>query len=84
MNFLNFQNTRFVVFGLANRKSVACAIGKTLVSEGAEVIHVVRSEERKIAALKLFPESRVFICDVEDEANIVNVIGRSSSFHCFC
>ncbi len=73
MNFLNFKNKRFVVFGLANRKSVACAIGKVLVSEGAQVIHVVRSEERKAAALKLFPESRVFICDVEDEANIVRV-----------
>ncbi len=73
MSFLNFKNKRFVVFGLANRKSVACAIGKTLVSQGAEVIHVVRSEERKTAALKLFPESRIFICDVEDEANIINV-----------
>ncbi|MCK5436984.1 MAG: SDR family oxidoreductase [Desulfobulbaceae bacterium] len=73
MSFLNFKNKRFVVFGLANRKSVACAIGKVLVSEGAQVIHVVRSEERKAAALKLFPESRVFICDVEDEANIVRV-----------
>jgi enoyl-[acyl-carrier protein] reductase I len=52
---------------------VACAIGKVLVEEGAQVIHVVRSEERVPAAAKLFPDSRVFICDVEEEENIVRV-----------
>ena len=48
MSFLNLQDKVFVVFGLANRKSVACAIAGALVEEGAEVIHVVRSEERPI------------------------------------
>lgn len=73
MSFLNLSNKVFVIFGLANKKSVACAIGKVLVSEGAEVIHVVRSEERKKNAQKLFPDSKVYICDVEDEQNIINV-----------
>ena len=73
MSFLNLENKRFVVFGLANKKSVACAIARILVDQRAEVVHVVRSEERRSAALKLFPESRVFICDVEDEENIVRV-----------
>jgi enoyl-[acyl-carrier protein] reductase I len=73
MSFLGFENKRVVIFGLANKKSVACAIGRTLVDEGAEVIHVVRSEERKENAKKLFPQSLVFICDVEDESNIIRV-----------
>ncbi len=73
MSFLGVENKRFVVFGLANKKSVACAIGRILVDEGAEVIHVVRSEERAINAQKLFPDSQVFICDVEEEANIIRV-----------
>lgn len=73
MSFLNIEKKKFVIFGLANKKSVACVIGKTLVAEGAEVIHVVRSEERKKNALKLFPDSQVFICDVEDEKNIIKV-----------
>lgn len=73
MSFLDMAAKRFVVFGLANKKSVACAIAKILVAEGAEVIHVVRSEERRSAALKLFPESAVYICDVEDEQNIIRV-----------
>lgn len=73
MSFLDLDKKRYVIFGLANKKSVACAIGRVLVAEGAEVIHVVRSAEREITARKLFPESRVFLCDVEEEDNIVRV-----------
>ncbi|MFW2365635.1 MAG: enoyl-ACP reductase FabI [Desulforhopalus sp.] len=73
MSFLDVEKKRFVIFGLANKKSVACAIGRTLVAAGAEVIHVVRSEQRVENARKLFPGSPVFICDVEDESNIVRV-----------
>jgi enoyl-[acyl-carrier protein] reductase I len=73
MSFLGVENKIFVVFGLANKKSVATAIARNLVEEGAEVIHVVRSAERALNANKLFPQSRVFVCDVEEEANIVRV-----------
>ncbi len=73
MSFLKLKNKCFIVFGLANKKSVACFIARTLVEEGARVIHVVRSEERKKTAEKLFPGSSVFICDVEDEDNIIRV-----------
>lgn len=73
MSFLDISGKRYIVFGLANKKSVACAIARTLVAEGAEVIHVVRSEERRKTARKLFPESQVFLCDVEEEANIIRV-----------
>lgn len=73
MSFLGLEGKRFVVFGLANKKSIACAIAKILVAEGATVMLVVRSEARRAAALKLFPGSLVFICDVEDEQNIITV-----------
>lgn len=73
MSFLGVENKTFVVFGMANKKSVACAIARTLVEEGAEVMHVVRSEERAVNARKLFPGASVFICDVEDERNIIRV-----------
>jgi len=73
MSFLNLNAKRIVIFGLANKKSVACAIAKVLVEEGAEIIHVVRSEERRATALKLFPGAKVYCCDVEDETNIIRV-----------
>jgi len=73
MDFLQLADKKIIVFGLANRKSVACAIARVLREAGAEVIHIVRSEERKQTAEKLFPETRVFICDVENEENIARV-----------
>jgi len=73
MDFLGLEKKKIVVFGLANKKSVACAIARVLAAEGAEVILVVRSGERADAARKLFPDSPVFICDVEDENNIIRV-----------
>ena len=73
MDFLQLEGRRIVVFGLANKKSVACAIGRALVETGAKVIHVVRSEQRAETATKLFPDSPVFVCDVEDEGNIIRV-----------
>lgn len=73
MNFLHVENKKYIIFGLANKKSVACAVARTLVEQGAEIIHVVRSEERVKNAKKLFPASPVYICDVEDEKNIIRV-----------
>ena len=73
MDFLNFKNKRFVVFGLANKKSVATAIARILIEQGGEVIFVVRSEERRKTAGKIFPGSPVFLCDVEDEQQIIRV-----------
>ena len=73
MDFLKLTNKKIVVFGMANRKSVACAIAKVLQEAGAEVIHVVRSDVRKETAGKLFPDARVFVCDVENEENIERV-----------
>ena len=73
MNFLQLEKKKIIVFGLANKKSVACAIAEVLSAAGAEIIHVVRSEQRTQASRKLFPESQVYICDVEDEKNIIRV-----------
>ncbi len=73
MGFLKIEDKTFVVFGLANKKSVATAIARVLVEEGGRVIHVVRSEERAQTAGKLFPDSPIFLCDVEDEENIIRV-----------
>jgi enoyl-[acyl-carrier protein] reductase I len=80
MSFLQLEKKKIVVFGLANKKSVACVIAKNLVQEGAEVIHVVRSEERQVTARKLFPNSKVFVCDVEREENIIAVKDQIKAF----
>lgn len=62
-----------MVFGLANKKSVAFAISRVLVDAGARVIQVVRGEQQVATAAKLFPDSPVFCCNVEEETNIIQV-----------
>jgi len=73
MDFLEFSNKYFVVFGLANKKSIAAAVTSTIIEQGGKVLLVVRSEQREQTANKLFPQCPVFICDVEDEQQIVGV-----------
>jgi enoyl-[acyl-carrier protein] reductase I len=73
MSFLNLTDKYVVIFGLANKKSIACAIAGILMEEGARVIHVVRSRSRQETAAALFPGCPVFVCDVEDEANIARL-----------
>lgn len=65
MSFLNLENKRFLVMGVANRKSVAWSITRSLEAEGAEVIHSVRSEERLKSLEKLLGDRRAYVCDVE-------------------
>ena len=73
MDFLNVTGKRYAVFGLANKKSIATAITQTLIDQGGSVILIVRSEERRKTARKLFPQCPVFLCDVEDEQQIAQV-----------
>jgi len=65
MNFLNLENKCILVMGVANRKSVAWAITKTLEEAGAEVIHSVRSPERLESLQKLLGDRKAYLCDVE-------------------
>ena len=70
MDFLGLNNKTFLVFGLANRKSVAWHVGRVLAEVGAEVLWVVRSEARCEEVKKLIGEDPVFVCDVENEEEI--------------
>lgn len=70
MDFLKLENKTLVVFGVANRKSVAYHVGKTLEECGARVLYVVRSEERRQSLQKLLAGKKIFVCDVEFEDQI--------------
>lgn len=66
-DFLNIAGKTYVVFGVANRKSVAWFIARTLEEQGARVVYSVRSEARKKSLETLLAGKPVFICDVEHE-----------------
>lgn len=68
--FLKLAGKKIVVTGVANKKSVAWFVAKTLEEAGAEVIFSVRSRERAASLEKLLAGKPVFVCDVEREEEI--------------
>jgi enoyl-[acyl-carrier protein] reductase I len=70
MDFLQLADKTVVVMGVANRKSVAYHAAKILLDQRAQVVIVVRTTERQTAVQKLFPETPVLVCDVEDPQQI--------------
>jgi len=85
MDFLQLAGKTILVFGVANRKSVAWHVGRVLEEAGARVVYVVRSEERRQAVAKLLPEREICVCDVELEEQIVRLreelAARGGRFH---
>jgi enoyl-[acyl-carrier protein] reductase I len=70
MNFLALEGKTFLVFGVANRKSVAWAVARTLEEQGAQVVYCVRSEERRKSLDTLLAGRVVYPCDVEEEGAV--------------
>jgi enoyl-[acyl-carrier protein] reductase I len=66
-DFLQLSGKTFLVQGVANRKSVAWFIAKTLEDQGARVVYAVRSEARRKSLESQLAGKPVFICDVEQE-----------------
>src|SRR5260221_10738304 len=64
---LQLTGKTFLVFGVANRRSVAWSVAQALEQQGAEVVHGVRSDARKKSLETLLAGKPTFICDVEQE-----------------
>ena len=73
MDFLQLQNKRFLVFGIANKKSIAYGIAAMLLSEDSAVDIVVRDETIAKKVQVLFPGQNVFVCNVEKELEIIKL-----------
>jgi enoyl-[acyl-carrier protein] reductase I len=66
-DFLQVAGKTFLVQGVANKKSVAWLIAKSLEEQGARVVYAVRSEARKKSLEALLADRPVFVCDAEQE-----------------
>ncbi len=74
MSFLELREKKFLVVGVANRKSVAWSVAQLLKEEGAEVLYCVRNEKRKAELTSLLSENdRIFTCDFEKESEILDL-----------
>jgi enoyl-[acyl-carrier protein] reductase I len=81
VSFLGFAGRTVVIFGVANKKSVAYHIGQVLEAEGATVVYVVRSKERKDGVEKLLPKAEIHVCDVAREEDILAVARDVGKVH---
>ena len=72
-DFLQLAGKTFVVFGVANRKSVAWAVAQTLEGQGAKVVYSVRSDTRRQSLAALLAGKPVLVCDVEKPEEIARV-----------
>lgn len=70
MSFLNLEGKTFLVFGVANKRSVAYHTARTLEAEGATVLYSVRSPARKESLANLLANREVYVCDVESDEPI--------------
>lgn len=80
-DFLQLAGKTLVVFGVANRKSLAYHIGKTLEEAGTRLVYVVRSAERKESVAKLLEDREVYVCDVEFPEQIEQLRGDIAANH---
>jgi enoyl-[acyl-carrier protein] reductase I len=79
MDFLQLGAKTILVFGVANRKSVAYHVGRVLAQAGAECVYVVQNDDIRQNVAKLLDDAQIHVCDVEHEDQIVRLreqIGR--------
>jgi enoyl-[acyl-carrier protein] reductase I len=70
MDYLDIAGKTFLVFGVANKKSIAFSTGQVLSEAKANVVYSVRSEDRKESVDKILPGADIYVCDVEREEEI--------------
>jgi len=81
VSFLEVSGKTFVVFGVANKKSVAYHIARSLQDEGATIVYSVRSEARRESLQSLLPNHEIHVCDVEHEDQITQLAETIGSKH---
>jgi enoyl-[acyl-carrier protein] reductase I len=85
VDFLQLTGKRILIFGVANRKSVAWHVGRLLSEAGAQCLYVVQSEALRESVSKLLSPAEVYVCDVERQAEIdrlrQQLTDRAERFH---
>jgi enoyl-[acyl-carrier protein] reductase I len=82
VSFLELDGKVYVVFGVANRRSVAYQAAQLLEEEGASVIYSVRSETRRKSLSDLLAGREVHVCDLEHDeqiAALAQAVGEKNS-----
>jgi enoyl-[acyl-carrier protein] reductase I len=70
MDYLQLAGKTILVFGVANRKSVAYHVGRVASEAGATCVYVVQNEEIRNHVRKLLRGTEIYTCDVEHDDEI--------------
>ncbi len=82
MDYLQLSGKTVLVFGVANRKSLAFHAAGQLREAGAAVIYVVRSDQRRASVAKLLgPDAEIHVCDVERAEEIARLRQQVGARH---
>ena len=80
-DFLQLADREILIFGVANRKSVAWHVGRALAEAGARCLYVVQNEAIRQAMAPRLPGVELFCCDVQDEAQIARLRAEVGAGH---
>lgn len=81
MSFLDLEDKTIVVFGVANKRSVAYHIARVLEEEGATVVYSVQSPEHRASLANLLAGREVHVCDVESEDQLDAIVKAVAEKH---
>ena len=84
-DFLQLEGKRFLVFGVANKKSVAYFITRNLLDCGASCVLVVLNDDVRQKVAKIFPQiaeaGDIYCCNVEHPEEITAVRDAIAAKH---
>jgi enoyl-[acyl-carrier protein] reductase I len=81
MDFLALNGKKILIFGIANRKSVAFHIAELLKAAGAELIFSIQNSETAAVIEKFFPGAPVFLCDFANDATMQETVKSIGEQH---
>lgn len=85
MDFLQLTGKSILIFGVANRKSVAWHISRVLREAGARCVFVVQNDDVRRNVSKLLGDEAIYVCDVEHDDQIAKLreelAERGQPFH---
>jgi len=85
MDFLQLAGKSILIFGVANRKSVAWHVGRVLGEAGAKCVYVVQNDDVRANVARLLGNEEVYVCDVQHDDQIARLrdelARRGPKFH---
>lgn len=85
MSFLQLDGKSILIFGVANRKSVAYHVARVVSEAGGRCVYVVQNDAVQQGAAKILGDAEVHVCDVGHEEQIARLrdelTARGHKFH---